>query len=180
MTDDWMARRDRQGLAILGSVAGQRKALQGREEHLMLARVVTNVSIPPAVGETLACNPRFAQPFFVGIGRTLHRAMTDPRTRPLVWSDAAVKERLDVIYDLVTRLHGDGNISILATMDRLWGAVLARLQRAQHPDDAAEEQIAGSAMEPSTDGLTGNSWACAESKPGTVRMNPGTEDFREE
>jgi len=175
-----MDRRNAEGLQILASAQRQRDLLRRQEEGATLSRIVANVEIPRSVHETLQCNPKFAKEFFIGVGRTLHRSMNDLRTRPTVWSDAAAKERLALIYDMIERIHGEGNVTIKMTMDRLWEAVLGRMLRAEHPDDAAEQQVGTSEVD--SEGTTARMWSGgdAQSSVGSVRADLDTPDFRDE
>lgn len=174
---NWIDERNRVGLQILASKERQR-ALLSQAEREMMERVVVNVEIPQAIRETIACNTQYAKDFYVGVGRTLHRLMNDPRTRPHVWSDAAIRERLDLMYAVIERIHGDGNATIMQTMARLFDSCVARMVRKDHLDDLAEAEACGAIVSEDTEGGISRMWE-GQSPQTNVTMDWDTPDVRD-
>lgn len=132
-----------QGRLLQSSLAA-RRAVISQSEQQMMARAVHDVAIPRVVQEFLYFNPDKQQIILKMVMACLSRSMKDPRTRPRIlgstWSDDAAKERLEIIYDCMTRAVGEGHMSLKKLADRMWDMVVARMVNSEHADDVAERE----------------------------------------
>jgi hypothetical protein len=175
-----------QGKRLLTSMHGQRQMYEARERE-MLRRAVIDIGVPPVVRELVACNADKGPLIMTTIAKTVRRAMEDPRTRPLFPTDAAFKDRLEIVYDCLTRICGDGHAPIKLAADRLWDMVLARMAGGGHPDDIAEQQVttkggADITGDEVTDGTLARAWGKSEGEGvGIARLGAkDMVDFRDQ
>jgi len=155
--------RRTQGLTLLGSAGSQRKLLESE----MMQKAAASIDVPGYILADLEANSQYAKAFFTSIGQAVKGSVEDTEAGVKVVSEALLKERIEMCYDLIIAMRREGHRSFKECFGALSTMLREMIVERRHRDDIVGDRA-------QTDMAILDGRTLAQASPATA------EDFRDE